>query len=686
VRGHQARNNILEASIQQEVERLERLEAEQTEKASVVDWLADEAAREATAASPSTADPSDDPLYATFKIYDRTEGNISGCLTMHDVRTMMDDFSFAVGDAYLEQVMELFGEGGDLVPFHNFHVLWESLAAAQEAAQRQGLDVPAVEGEDSGALDGPTEHAAESGAPGDELYESFQEFDTDRKGYLSQNEVAEILLSLGYRTEPSYVSGCISSFGSQDDNGLIMMDFEGFLLLWSHLSPHLAALGQDDGPEELVDQVDDGTGVVACGDTVEATPDRTAAPETALYPLHATFREYDTNDQGYIGRPEVRELLQHLGYKTDEPYVDSLIAMLNKDGDGNDGRIQFEQFTFLWEYLGAAEPEAAGIEADAVDPLYATFQKYELDNKGHLSKGDVTRMLTSLDGMREPNGNNEYRASAHAHGMMELFAHFDSDHDGRIQFSQFKLMWESLQSDALIDVYAALAIANADVAGSVPEPAAWPEGAPVEGRKAGAARAAIAEDLRPNPVPKEGAATQGGDSGRSRPKPSGVAAGCCASQPRSAKPASASAPAPAATPAGPAPALPGSPVSTLHEESQALLKIGLHRIAGQDQAAWLPADRGSQAAGPGVGEERGAGPNSKQSDARWPNEPAAVTARRVVASAVATELFEPVRRAPSSVKRGVSSSRDRRGFSRAERPLSRKPTASARCRWRGGTG
>jgi Ca2+-binding EF-hand superfamily protein len=100
-----------------------------------------------------------------------------------------------------------------------------------------------------------------------------------------------------------------------------------------------------------------------------------------------------------------------------------------------DGVVEFAEFKQLWDHLGAGHAEEKATAAEAADPLYPTFQKYDLNNKGYLSQYEVKKMMAALD----------YRVTTdYMAGLMDLFGDFDKDADGVVQFAEFKKLWEHL--------------------------------------------------------------------------------------------------------------------------------------------------------------------------------------------------------------------------------------------------
>ena len=48
--------------------------------------------------------------------------------------------------------------------------------------------------------------------------------------------------------------------------------------------------------------------------------------------------------------------------------------------------MEFAEWKRLWEHLGAGHAEEKATAAEAADPLYATFKKYDINNQGYLSQ------------------------------------------------------------------------------------------------------------------------------------------------------------------------------------------------------------------------------------------------------------------------------------------------------------
>ena len=64
--------------------------------------------------------------------------------------------------------------------------------------------------------------------------------------------------------------------------------------------------------------------------------------------LNCQFRGYDLNGSGYLDKDEVIYMMQRLGFKTDEAYVENIMETFANDHSGVIGLAEFEElYAFL---------------------------------------------------------------------------------------------------------------------------------------------------------------------------------------------------------------------------------------------------------------------------------------------------------------------------------------------------
>uniref|UniRef100_A0A1A8KE87 EF-hand domain-containing protein n=1 Tax=Nothobranchius kuhntae TaxID=321403 RepID=A0A1A8KE87_NOTKU len=134
----------------------------------------------------------------------------------------------------------------------------------------------------------------------DELREAFVEFDKNKKGYISHNDLGECMRTMGYMpTEMELIELSQQITGGK-------LDFEDFVELM--------------GPKML-----------------EETADMIGVKE-----LRDAFKEFDTDGDGHISLTELREAMKKL---MGEQVTNREISEILKDVDLNgDGLVDFEEF------------------------------------------------------------------------------------------------------------------------------------------------------------------------------------------------------------------------------------------------------------------------------------------------------------------------------------------------------
>lgn len=73
------------------------------------------------------------------------------------------------------------------------------------------------------------------------FWDLFSTHDLNGDGKLSQYEVQQMMLSMGYKAEESYVQQTMERFGQYDHNGDNSIDLDEFAQLWQHLGGELPA-------------------------------------------------------------------------------------------------------------------------------------------------------------------------------------------------------------------------------------------------------------------------------------------------------------------------------------------------------------------------------------------------------------------------------------------------------------
>ena len=89
------------------------------------------------------------------------------------------------------------------------------------------------------------------------------------------------------------------------------------------------------------------------------------APALALSPAtqiaeapvpSAAFRKYDLNGDGVLDKDEVINMMQSLGYKADEGYLNNMMEAFASFDDDDSGLIEPHEFELLYAHLVCARP------------------------------------------------------------------------------------------------------------------------------------------------------------------------------------------------------------------------------------------------------------------------------------------------------------------------------------------
>lgn len=60
-------------------------------------------------------------------------------------------------------------------------------------------------------------------------------------------------------------------------------------------------------------------------------------------PLYARFEEFDGNNKGFLSKFDIAHMMQTLGYKSVNAYLENLMELYASFDDG-DGQIRFDEF------------------------------------------------------------------------------------------------------------------------------------------------------------------------------------------------------------------------------------------------------------------------------------------------------------------------------------------------------
>jgi hypothetical protein len=117
-----------------------------------------------------------------------------------------------------------------------------------------------------------------------------------------------------------------------DSDGVI--DFEEFKVLYAHLGGTVEPTAVDNA------QVD-------------------ARREHSFWDLFST---YDLNGDGKLSQYEVQQMMESMGYKAGESYVQQTMELFGQYDQNGDNSIDLDEFAQLWQHLGGELPAGAEVE------------------------------------------------------------------------------------------------------------------------------------------------------------------------------------------------------------------------------------------------------------------------------------------------------------------------------------
>ena len=100
-----------------------------------------------------------------------------------------------------------------------------------------------------------------------------------------------------------------------------------------------------------------------------AAPVEVPAPVAEGPAPSATFRQYDTNGDGVLDKAEIVAMMESLGYKTDEAYLENLMAVFATYDEDGSGVIDPAEFDQLYSHLVCHSPLLTHAPAVTREPM-----------------------------------------------------------------------------------------------------------------------------------------------------------------------------------------------------------------------------------------------------------------------------------------------------------------------------
>ncbi|CAN6292282.1 unnamed protein product [Urochloa humidicola] len=131
--------------------------------------------------------------------------------------------------------------------------------------------------------------------------------------------------------------------------------------------------------------------------------------------MKEAFDHFDRNNDGFITVEDLGPVLESLGQNYTAFELQSMIAMVDCDGDG---AINFDEFSMLMEL------KPNGVESD--EEMTKAFRMFDMDNDGFISEAELCHIMYNLTGNL---CTDEVR---------EMMREADTDGDGRVSYEEFK--------------------------------------------------------------------------------------------------------------------------------------------------------------------------------------------------------------------------------------------------------
>lgn len=163
---------------------------------------------------------------------------------------------------------------------------------------------------------------------------------------------------------------------------------------------------------------------------------RLHSPSLNSLRLRRIFDLFDKNGDGLITAEELSKALALLGLEADLSDLESILRSHFRPG--SDG-LRFDDFVTLHRsiddaFFGGDEAEAAGSPSREEADLSEAFKVFDEDGDGFISAGELQTVLAKL-GL--PEGEEIRRVE-------QMINSVDRDHDGRVDFFEFKDMMRSV--------------------------------------------------------------------------------------------------------------------------------------------------------------------------------------------------------------------------------------------------
>merc|ERR1739844_458433 len=138
--------------------------------------------------------------------------------------------------------------------------------------------------------------------------------------------------------------------------------------------------------------------------------------------VREAFTLFDKDGDGKITRKEIEELIKTLEGDTSCPHVQDL-----QNASDALGSVEINQFLKLWQRF----KQAANKNDDPEDEIKKSFQQFDINGDGYITKDEITEVIKSMDFV----GNVEKEVD-------RCLADMDVDGNGSVSYAEFMVKWK----------------------------------------------------------------------------------------------------------------------------------------------------------------------------------------------------------------------------------------------------
>lgn len=146
--------------------------------------------------------------------------------------------------------------------------------------------------------------------------------------------------------------------------------------------------------------------------------------------IRRLYETLDENSDGKLTVTEMNHFLKRLAMDISEEDLKYLVAPVSESADGS---LTFEGFVGLCQCILDNRSEDELNDGDGCDDLMEAFKVYDMNNDGFISSTELQQVLCNLRLMEGEELVN----------CQKMIGIYDSDSNGLLDFSEFKIMMTS---------------------------------------------------------------------------------------------------------------------------------------------------------------------------------------------------------------------------------------------------